>query len=110
MQPALADCCPCRWAGRAVGAAADSRRSLLALIITNLLSMVFGELVPKNIAIAAPMATAKTVVGPTRVSTTLFRPLIWVLNGTANGVLRMFGIEPQEELRSARSAEELARW
>jgi CBS domain containing-hemolysin-like protein len=37
----------------------------------------------------------------------LFHPLIWALNGIANGVLRIFSIEPQEELRSARSPQEL---
>ena len=46
--------------------------------------MVFGELVPKNIAIAEPLETAKTVITPMRVSTMLFKPLIVVLNGTAN--------------------------
>ena len=69
--------------------------------------MVFGELVPKNIAIAEPMDTAKAVITPTRISTMIFTPLIVVLNGVANAVLRMIGIEPQEELRSARSAVEL---
>lgn len=80
---------------------------VLALVIATVLSMVFGELVPKNLAIAEPLSTAKAVVWPLRISTMLFRPLIWVLNGIANGVLRIFAIEPQEELRSARSADEL---
>lgn len=79
----------------------------LALIIATALSMVFGELVPKNIALAEPLNTAKGVVRPMLLSTMLFRPLIWALNGTANGVLRLFGVEPQEELRSARSSTEL---
>lgn len=78
-----------------------------ALLIATLLSMIFGELVPKNIAISTPLSTAKAVIGPMRLSTTLFRPLIWVLNGIANAVLRLIGIQPQEELRSARSAVEL---
>lgn len=80
---------------------------VVALVVATVLSMVFGELVPKNIAIAEPLETAKAVIQPMRFSTMIFRPLIWVLNGTANGVLRMFGVEPQEELRSARSAMEL---
>ncbi len=81
---------------------------VIALVITNVLSMVFGELVPKNLAIAEPMGTAKAVVGASRISATVFKPLIWVLNGAANAVLRMFSIEPQEELRSARSPDELS--
>ncbi|GGL91279.1 hemolysin family protein [Nakamurella endophytica] len=79
----------------------------LALVIATVLSMVFGELVAKSVAIADPMAAAKSVVGAMRASTTVFRPLIWALNGTANGVLKVFGIEPQEELRSARAPDEL---
>ncbi|RIJ76481.1 HlyC/CorC family transporter [Nakamurella silvestris] len=89
-------------------AAAETTGTVLALAVANVLSMVFGELVPKNLAISKPMETAKAVVIPMRISTTVFKPLIWALNGIANGVLKVFGIEPQEELRSARSAEELS--
>ncbi len=95
---------------RAVGLSADAAESvgvIAALVVATVLSMVFGELVPKNIAIGEPLSTAKSVITPLRISTWAFRPLIWVLNGTANGVLRIFSIEPQEELRSARSSEEL---
>src|SRR5690606_35279860 len=77
------------------------------LVVATLLSMIFGELVPKNVAIADPMRTAKKVVGLNRFFAVLFAPLIWVLNGTANAVLRLVGIEPQEELPSARSSQEL---
>ncbi len=87
--------------------AAASTAVTVSLILATVLSMVFGELVPKNIAIARPLATAGVVIGPQRITTTLSRPLIWALNGTANGVLRLLGIAPQEELRSTRSAQEL---
>ena len=95
---------------RAIGLSHDAAESVgvvLALIVATVLSMVFGELVPKNLAIAEPLGTAKAVVMTLRLSTLLFRPLIWALNGIANGVLRIFSIEPQEELRSARSPDEL---
>ncbi|HZM65447.1 MAG TPA: hemolysin family protein [Nakamurella sp.] len=95
---------------RAVGlseSAAQSTGVVVALVVATVLSMVFGELVPKNIAIAEPLDTAKAVITPLRISTMIFKPLIVVLNGTANGVLRMIGVQPQEELRSARSAVEL---
>lgn len=95
---------------RAIGigaAAANSIGVVAALVIATVLSMVFGELVPKNLAIAEPLGTARSVITPLRVSTLIFRPLIWALNGIANGVLRIFSIEPQEELRSARSPDEL---
>ena len=108
MEPSLAAILagPLQSIGLSTGAA-ESVAVVLALVVATVLSMVFGELVPKNIAIAEPLATAKSVITPLRVSTWVFRPLIWVLNGVANGVLRVFSIEPQEELRSARSAEEL---
>lgn len=108
MQPALADLVAPVLDRIGLGdAVAQSIGTLFGLIVATVLSMVFGELVPKNIAIAEPLDTAKMVVTPMRVSTMLFKPLIVVLNGTANAVLRMIGVEPQEELRSARSAVEL---
>ncbi len=79
----------------------------VALVVATVLQMVVGELVPKNLAIARPLQVARAVAGPQRVSSALLRPLIAVCNGAANRVVRLFGIEPQEELRSARSAEEL---
>ena len=88
-------------------ALADTVGAVLALAVATVASMVLGELVPKNLALADPMGTARAVIRPLRWSTVVFRPLIWVLNGIANAVLRLFGIAPQEELRSARSAEEL---
>lgn len=86
-----------------VGAAAT-----LAFVITNLSSMLFGELIPKNMALAEPLSTAALVSLPLRIFTTVFKPLIVVLNETANWILRRFGIEPAEELSGARSATELS--
>jgi CBS domain containing-hemolysin-like protein len=72
------------------------------------LTMVFGELVPKNLAVARPMETARATQRFQRAFTTLNMPAIRFLNGSANAVVRRLGIEPQEELRSARSSAELA--
>ena len=81
--------------------------SIVALVIATLLSMILGELVPKNFALALPLQTARLVV-PLQVGfTTVFKPAVALLNGTANAILRGIGIEPQEELSGARSAEEL---
>ncbi|ACV79300.1 hemolysin family protein [Nakamurella multipartita] len=108
MQPALADLVAPLLDAIGLGAGVSQTvGALFGLVVATVLSMVFGELVPKNIAIAEPLDTAKTVITPMRVSTMLFKPLIIVLNGTANAVLRAIGVEPQEELRSARSAVEL---
>ncbi len=80
---------------------------VFALAAATVLQMVIGELVPKSLAISRPLEVARAVAGPHRVSTTLLRPLIAVSNGSANRVVRMLGIEPQEELRSARTPAEL---
>jgi CBS domain containing-hemolysin-like protein len=81
--------------------------SALAIIIATLLSMIVGELVPKNFALALPIPTAKLVI-PFQVGfTAVFRPFVALLNNTANVILRAGGIEPKEELSSARTAEEL---
>ncbi|MDQ2660857.1 MAG: hemolysin family protein [Actinomycetota bacterium] len=79
-----------------------------AIVIATLLSMVLGELVPKNFALALPIATAKLVIPFQAAFTWVFRPAIAVLNGSANALLRAVGIEPKEELSGARSAEELS--
>ncbi|MFD2083036.1 Hemolysin, contains CBS domains [Actinopolymorpha cephalotaxi] len=79
----------------------------LALVIVTLATMVFGELVPKNLAIAHPMGVARTVQLPLRAFTTATKPLTVALNSSANRVVRALGIEPQEELASARTPEEL---
>ncbi len=79
-----------------------------AIVIATLLAMVIGELVPKNFALALPLATAKLVIPFQTAFTWVFRPAVSVLNGSANGILRAVGIEPKEELSGARSAEELS--
>ena len=79
----------------------------VAIVFATVLQMVVGELVPKNLAIARPSQVARAIAGPMRASSTLLRPLIALSNGAANRVVRALGVEPQEELRSARSAEEL---
>src|SRR3954451_695915 len=79
----------------------------IALVLATGFTMVFGELVPKNLAIAQPLATARAVQGFMRGFTTATRPVIALFNGAANALLRRIGIEPQEELASARSAQEL---
>lgn len=89
-----------------------SAASSLALVLGTALSTVFlmivGELVPKNWAISSPLAVAKRVGGPQRWFSTAFRPFITHLNNTANRVVRRFGVEPAEELASARGPQELA--
>ena len=79
----------------------------LAILLATALSMVFGEMVPKNLAIARPLPTARAVSGYHARFSQVFKWLIDAMNNSANWVVRRFGIEPQEELRSARSPDEL---
>ncbi|WP_029088862.1 hemolysin family protein [Brevibacterium album] len=79
----------------------------LALLVSTILSMVVGELVPKNLAISSPMHAAQIAVPLQYAFSVVFRPVISVLNGTANRALVSMGIEPQEEGSAGRSPEEL---
>ncbi|MFD4029800.1 hemolysin family protein [Streptomyces sp. NPDC058637] len=81
--------------------------TVLGVTLATVVLMVAGELVPKNWAISSPLAVAKVVAGPQRGFTAAFAPLIRHLNNTANRIVRRFGLEPQEELASARSPQEL---
>ncbi|MDF2830644.1 MAG: hypothetical protein K0R01_3927, partial [Mycobacterium sp.] len=85
----------------------DGVALVLALLIATSLSMVFGELVPKNLAVAKPTATARWAAPVQWWFSKMLTPAINVTNGTANWILRRLGIEPAEELRSARSPQEL---
>lgn len=80
----------------------------IGLTIGTFLTMIFGELVPKNLAIAKPMQTARATQRVMRGFTAASRKPIRLLNGSANAFVRRLGLEPQEELRSARSSTELA--
>jgi CBS domain containing-hemolysin-like protein len=82
--------------------------AVAGIFLATIFSMVIGELVPKNFALALPLATAKVVVPFQALFTAVFKPVILLFNNTANSIIRSFGIEPKEELSGARSAEELS--
>ncbi|MFD5270187.1 hemolysin family protein [Streptomyces sp. NPDC058335] len=88
--------------------AASSVALVLGTALSTVFLMVVGELVPKNWAISAPLAVAKRVGNAQRWFSAAFRPFISHLNNTANRVVRRFGLEPAEELASARGPQELA--
>ncbi|MGY0070756.1 hemolysin family protein [Streptomyces sp. QTS137] len=90
-----------------LGGAASSVATVLGVVVSTVVLMVVGELVPKNWAISRPLAVAKVVAGPQRGFTATFGPFIRHLNSTANHFVRRIGMEPTEELASARSSEEL---
>jgi CBS domain containing-hemolysin-like protein len=86
---------------------ADAVIAFLTLVVVTSLSMVFGELVPKNLAVARPLQTARAVAGPQLLFSWVMTFAIRLTNGAANRILRKLGIEPAQELRSARSPQEL---
>ena len=81
---------------------------VLTMFITTLVSTLFGELVPKKLALTMPLAVNRFVVNFQLAFTLIFSWMIFILNAAGNGIVRSMGIEPKEELSSARTAEELS--
>ncbi|NNN36129.1 HlyC/CorC family transporter [Streptomyces sp. S3(2020)] len=90
------------------GSTASSVALVLGTALSTVVLMVVGELVPKNWAISSPLAVAKRVGNAQRWFSAAFRPFITHLNNTANRIVRLFGVEPTEELAAARGPQELA--
>lgn len=80
----------------------------VAMIIGTGLSMLIGELVPKNLSLARAMPVARALARPQLVFTAIFRPIIAGLNNFSNWILGLFGLATQEELSGARTPEELS--
>lgn len=107
-QPALASLLERAFGRTSVTeAAAAGLAAAGSLVLVNGVSMLLGELVPKNLALSAPLATARAVAPAMVGFTAALRPVIAALNGSANWILRRFGVEPREELSGGRSAQEL---
>lgn len=79
----------------------------LALGLATIAQMVFGELAPKNVAIARPRASALLLAPPIVIFNSVVGPLVRMLNAAANWTMRRVGIEPREELEGVRSVSEL---
>ncbi|WP_296665568.1 hemolysin family protein [Demequina sp.] len=108
-QPALVELLEVPLSSSALSrAAVAGLAGTLSLIIVNSFSMIIGELVPKNLALAEPMRTARVAAPLNMAFTTALSPVIATLNSAANGILRLMGIEPKEELAGGRSRHELA--
>jgi len=93
---------------RVVGESASKSVSLvLAIIFVTFLTMVLGELIPKNVAIAKPNSSARILGKPFEIYSFLARPLIYVSDVSANNLTRAFGVEPTEELTHVPNIEDL---
>ncbi|HST08567.1 MAG TPA: CNNM domain-containing protein, partial [Gemmatimonadaceae bacterium] len=66
----------------------------VAFFILTFFHIVLGELAPKSIALASPERTARAIARPLLVFSRFMSPFIWLFNGTANALLRVFGVEP----------------
>ncbi|GAA2342949.1 hemolysin family protein [Streptomyces kunmingensis] len=80
---------------------------VVGMLLASAVQMVIGELVPKNWAVSRPLQVARFVAGPQHAFARLFRPVIALLNTVANRLVRMLGVEPADELASARTPGEL---
>ena len=110
-EPALAALMD-RWLARfglvAPSAVTHSAAALTtAFLIITFLHIVLGELAPKSVALTKPEWVSKLVAKPLILFSNIAYPAIWVLNGAANILLRLFGIQPVKELEHAHSADEL---
>ncbi len=80
----------------------------IALSLVTYLHVVIGEMVPKNIALATPERSA-LVLGPMLMGVvTVLRPLLWIMNGIANGILRLMRVQPKDEVTSVFTRDEVA--
>ncbi|MDQ0989754.1 hemolysin family protein [Streptomyces sp. V3I7] len=80
---------------------------VVGMLLASAVQMVIGELVPKNWAVSKPLQVARFVAAPQARFSRLFRPVIAALNTVANRLVRALGVEPAEELASARTPGEL---
>ncbi|MXW43078.1 MAG: HlyC/CorC family transporter [Acidimicrobiia bacterium] len=78
-----------------------------ALVIAVMVQMVLGELVPKTLAIARPLATSLRLAVPMRAFSVAAGPVIRLFDGSANKMVAWLGFQPTEELSEGRSREEL---
>ena len=75
--------------------------------LVTLLHIVLGELVPKSIALQRPEGTAIIVSGPTTLFMRLFWPVIRLMNGVGNAIVKLIGFQPASGHEQVHSAEEL---
>ncbi len=79
---------------------------VLSFLIITIMHIVFGELVPKSIAIRKAEATTMFISAPLRFFYNVFKPFIWSMNALSNGFLRMIGMQPASD-HEIHSTEEL---
>ncbi|KRN89367.1 magnesium and cobalt efflux protein corC [Ligilactobacillus ceti DSM 22408] len=81
--------------------------AVLGVVILTYLEVVLTEIVPKNISIDMPLKVLMLVVIPLHYFHTLFYPFVWLLNSSANGLVKMFGLQPAGENDDVMSQNEI---
>lgn len=90
------------------GAWVHPTAAIIGLLVIVFAHMVIGEMVPKNLTLTHPEAVLRVVGWPNRMYLVIARPLVIVLNWFGNAGVRLFGVEPKDELSDTHSAQELA--
>jgi CBS domain containing-hemolysin-like protein len=80
---------------------------VIAFMLITFLHIVLGELAPKALALLYPEATSRWVAAPLILFTEATNPFIWLLNGSANGLLRLFGIRAPGEAERVHQPDEI---
>ncbi|MGN0313955.1 MAG: hemolysin family protein [Fusicatenibacter sp.] len=75
----------------------DAIAVILITLILSYVTLVFGELVPKRVAMKQAEKIALGISGLVSGVAKIFAPLVWLLTASTNGILRLFGIDPNEE-------------
>lgn len=98
---------PLGWTGL-TPAAVTGTAFAVALLLVTFLHVVFGEMIPKNIAFSVPDRAALILAPPLVLASRVVYPLIRALNWVANGVLRLCRVEPKDEAQSAYTIDQVA--
>jgi CBS domain containing-hemolysin-like protein len=81
---------------------------IVTLVIVSFLHVIVGEMVPKNLSFAMPERAVLLLAPPLVFFATIFRPIIVALNASANGIVRLFRIQPRSEANTAFTVDEVA--
>ena len=81
---------------------------IIALLLVSFLHVVFGEMVPKNLSFSLPDRAVLLLAPPLVFIARVFNPIIVALNAIANGILRLFRVEPKSEANSVFTLDEVA--
>lgn len=92
------------WSEAVIGGVAFA----LALVLVSYLHVVFGEMVPKNLAFSLPDRAVLMLATPLVWVSKVFHPVIVALNWTANHIVRLFRVEPKDEAASTFTLDEVA--